>query len=88
MYAEGLPLAHLWETALVIQDSKYAVGFSGDEVNAGLVVIKWNILPWNLLPVVLLLHGNHINAFVLHFWMTTCLSPSCLPYASDLPALP
>lgn len=55
------PLLHLWETALVVQNSQYPMRLSGDEVDAGLVVTEWDVLPGNLFPAVLLLHGDHIH---------------------------
>lgn len=39
---------------------------SGNEVNAGLVVTERDVLPGDLLPVVFLLHGDHMtNKFPL-----------------------
>ena len=51
------PLPHLGETALVIQDPQYPMRLRGDEVNAGLVVTKHDVLPGDLFPAVLLLYG-------------------------------
>lgn len=53
------PLPHLRETALVIQNPQYPMRLSGDEVDAGLVVTKWDVLPWDLFPAVLLLQRHH-----------------------------
>lgn len=47
--------AYLWEAALVIQDAQDAIGFQGDEVDAGLVVSKGDLSPVHLLPDVFLL---------------------------------
>lgn len=52
-------LPHLWEITLVVQNPKYPMRLAGDEVDAGLVVTKWDVLPGDLLPAVLLLHGDH-----------------------------
>lgn len=46
---------HLGEAALVIQDAEDAIGFLGDEVDAGLVVTEGDFLPLDLLPQVLFL---------------------------------
>lgn len=34
---------------------------SGNEVDAGLVVVEWDVLPWDLLSAVLLLQEDHIK---------------------------
>lgn len=57
----GFLLPHLWETALVVQNPQYPMRLSGNEVNAGLVVTEWDVLPGDLFPAVLLLHGDHMQ---------------------------
>lgn len=55
------PHPHLRETALVIQNPQYPMRLSGNEVDAGLVVVECDVLPWDLLPAVLLLQQDHIK---------------------------
>lgn len=56
---------HLWETALIIQNPQYPMRLCGNEVDAGLVVIEWDVLPRDLLPAVLLLWCDHMTHRVI-----------------------
>lgn len=57
-------LPHLWETALVVQNPQYPMRLSSNEVDAGLVVTEWDVLPGDLFPIVLLLaQGSHVIQF-------------------------
>lgn len=58
------PRPHLRETALVIQNPQYPMRLSSDEVDAGLVVVKDDVLPRDLLPAVLLLQEDHVYVII------------------------